>query len=68
MKVNELNQNKQFDMDNVFGEVSNLKVNPFEIYLLNKNENIRKDYRFEVGSKILSQSILNELECWNKCY
>ncbi|MCI2852836.1 hypothetical protein [Staphylococcus hominis] len=63
MKVNELNQNKQFDMDNVFGEVSNLKVNPFEIYLLNKNENIRKDYRFEVGSKILSQSILNELEC-----
>lgn len=63
MKVNELNQNKQFDMDNVFGEVSNLKVNPFEIYLLNKNENIRKDYRFEVGSKILSQSILNKLEC-----
>lgn len=68
MKVNELNQNKQFDMDNVFGEVSNLKVNPFEIYLLNKNENIRKDYRFAVGSKVLSQSILNELECWNKCY
>ncbi|AGY90214.1 TPA: hypothetical protein PQC92_002322 [Staphylococcus aureus] len=63
MKVNELNQNKQFDMDNVFGEVSNLKVNPFEIYLLNKNENIRKDYRFAVGSKVLSQSILNELEC-----
>lgn len=47
MKVNELNQNKQFDMDNVFGEVSNLKVNPFEIYLLSKNENIRKDYRFQ---------------------
>ncbi|PTK31888.1 hypothetical protein BUZ51_02120 [Staphylococcus hominis] len=63
MKVNELNQNKQFDIDNVFGEVSNLKVNPFEIYLLNKNENIRKDYRFAVGSKVLSQSILNELEC-----
>ena len=63
MKVNELNQNKQFDMDNVFGEVSNLKVNPFEIYLLNKNGNIRKDYRFAVGSKVLSQSILNELEC-----
>ncbi|MCI2919778.1 hypothetical protein FH133_00470 [Staphylococcus hominis] len=63
MKVNELNQNKQFDMDNVFGEVSNLKVNPFEIYLLNKNENIRRDYRFAVGSKVLSQSILNELEC-----
>ncbi len=63
MKVNELNQNKQFDMDNVFGEVSNLKVNPFEIYLLNKNENIRKYYRFAVGSKVLSQSILNELEC-----
>ena len=63
MKASELNQNKQLDIDNVFGEVSNLKVNPFEIYLLNKNENIRKDYRFEVGSKILSQSILNELEC-----
>ncbi|WRN66290.1 hypothetical protein UM550_09390 [Staphylococcus aureus] len=63
MKVNELNQNKQFDMDNVFGEVFNLKVNPFEIYLLNKNENIRKDYRFAVGSKVLSQSILNELKC-----
>ncbi|MCI2931358.1 hypothetical protein [Staphylococcus hominis] len=62
MKANELNQNKQFDMDNVFGEVSNLKVNPFEIYFLNKNENIIKDYRFAVGSKILSQSILNELE------
>ena len=59
MKADKLNQNKQFDMDNVFGEVSNLKVNPFEIYLLNKNENIRKDYRFSVGSKILSQSILN---------
>lgn len=63
MKVNELNQDKQLDMDNVFGEVSNLKVNPFEIYLLNKNENIRKDNRFAVGSKILSQSILNKLEC-----
>lgn len=63
MKVNELNQDKQLDMDNVFGEVSNLKVNPFEIYFLNKNENIRKDNRFEVGSKILSQSILNKLEC-----
>mgnify|MGYP006883276826 FL=1 len=63
MKISELNQNKQLDIDNVFGEVSNLKVNPFEIYLLNKNENIRKDNRFAVGSKILSQSILNELEC-----
>lgn len=63
MKVNELNQDKQLDMDNVFGEVSNLKVNPFEIYFLNKNENIRKDNRFAVGSKILSQSILNKLEC-----
>ncbi len=63
MKASELNKNKQFDMDNVFGEVSNLKVNPFEIYFLNKNENIKKDYRFAVGSKILSQSILNELEC-----
>ncbi|OJH01901.1 hypothetical protein BL313_02565 [Staphylococcus hominis] len=63
MKASELNQNKQLDIDNVFGEVSNLKVNPFEIYLLNKNENIRKDYRFAVGSKILSQSILNELDC-----
>lgn len=63
MKASKLNKNKQFDMDNVFGEVSNLKVNPFEIYFLNKNENIKKDYRFAVGSKILSQSILNELEC-----
>ncbi|WP_322560169.1 hypothetical protein [Staphylococcus haemolyticus] len=63
MKASELNQNKQLDIDNVFGEVSNLKVNPFEIYLLNKKENIRKDYRFAVGSKILSQSILNDLEC-----
>lgn len=51
------------ELENSFGEVSNLKVNPFEIYLFNKNENIRKDYRFSVGSKILSQSILNELEC-----
>lgn len=63
MKASELNQNKQLDIDNVFGEVSNLKVNPFEIYLLNKNENIRRDYRFAVGSKVLSQGILNELEC-----
>ncbi|WRN81352.1 hypothetical protein UM654_05970 [Staphylococcus aureus] len=50
------------ELENSFGEVSNLKVNPFEIYLFNKNENIRKDYRFAVGSKILSQSILNKLE------
>ncbi|HHW7488159.1 hypothetical protein KQA50_14120 [Staphylococcus aureus] len=50
------------ELENSFGEVSNLKVNPFEIYLFNKNENIIKDYRFAVGSKILSQSILNELE------
>lgn len=50
------------ELENSFGEVSNLKVNPFEIYLFNKNENIRKDYRFAVESKILSQSILNELE------